>query len=196
MRFVVGISGASGIILAYKTIHALIEAGAHIEVVVSKQATYAANIELEGALAHPEKYIKGLSDVIREKVTIHGIGDMGCTIASGSYQTDGMVIIPCSMATVAAIAHGMSDNSLRRAADVTMKERRPLIVVPRETPFSQIHLENLLKLATLGVVILPPMPAWYNHPKTIGEVEDFIVGRVLDVLKIPHSIYPRWAGCT
>ena len=98
------------------------------------------------------------------------------------------------MATLAAIACGLSDNLLRRAADVTLKEKRPLVIVPRESPFSEIHLENMLKLAKCGAAIVPPIPAWYTEPKSIADMENFIVGKALDALKIEHDVYPRWTG--
>ena len=124
-------------------------------------------------------------------MSIHSIADFGSPIASGTFLTHGMVVIPCSMATLAAIATGLSDNLLRRAADVILKERRRLILVPREAPLSSIHLQHMLTLSNMGAVIVPPQPAWYTFPKTIGDVEDHIVGRVLDMLGI-HTQYARW----
>ncbi|MEM2703730.1 MAG: UbiX family flavin prenyltransferase, partial [Candidatus Bathyarchaeia archaeon] len=109
-------------------------------------------------------------------------------------RINGMVIIPCSMKTLAGIAHGYTDNLLLRAADVILKEKRPLIIVPRETPLNVLHLENMLKLAKIGVVILPAMPAFYHKPKTIGDLIDHIVGKVLDALQIEHELYEKWKG--
>jgi 4-hydroxy-3-polyprenylbenzoate decarboxylase len=113
-------------------------------------------------------------------------------IASGSHLTDGMIIAPCSMKTAAAVAHGLSSGLIERAADVTLKERRPLIVVPRETPFSSIHLENLLALSRAGAHVVPAMPAFYHHPKSIDDLVGFVVGRVLDHLGVPQTLVPRW----
>jgi 4-hydroxy-3-polyprenylbenzoate decarboxylase len=118
--------------------------------------------------------------------------DFYAPIASGSHLTDGMVIAPCSMKTAAAVAHGLSSGLIERAADVTLKERRPLIVVPRETPFSVIHLENLLALARAGAHVVPAMPAFYHQPKSIDDLVAFVVGRILDHLGVPHTLVPRW----
>ena len=112
--------------------------------------------------------------------------------ASGSNPADAMVVCPCSMGTLAAIAHGLSDSLIERATDVSIKEKRPLILVPRETPLSVIHLENLLSLARLGVVILPPSPGFYTHPTSVADMVDFVVARILDQLHIPHQLTPRW----
>jgi 4-hydroxy-3-polyprenylbenzoate decarboxylase len=119
------------------------------------------------------------------------IGNIGAQIASGTYQTRGMIIVPCSMATLAAVSMGFSDNLLRRAADVTIKEGRTLLVVPREMPLSPIHLENMLKLSKLGVVIMPPQPSWYQKPKTIEDVENTIIARILDRFGLPSDL-KRW----
>lgn len=191
-RFVIGVTGASGIILALKTIRALVELNYELDVVFSQHAIYTAHYELGHTFTTPAKILETLPQNVQKKVKLHPFADVGSSICSGSYQTRGMVIIPCSMATVAAISMGLSDNSLRRAADVTIKEKRPLILVPRETPFSEIHLENMLRLAKLGTIILPPIPAWYNDPQSLDDVENFVVGKVLDLLKIEHNLYKRW----
>lgn len=191
-RYVVGVSGASGIVLAHRLIHTLATLGHRIELVMSHYALYTATLELGKEFGTPAKFISHFPTSIQEKITTHAIQDVGCAIASGSYLVDGMIIIPCSMTTVAAIAMGLGDNALRRAADVSLKERRPLILVPRETPFSELHLENLLKLSRLGAIILPPVPAWYTEPVTLEDVENFIVGKVLDSLRIEHQLYKRW----
>lgn len=191
-RFIVGVSGASGVVLASRLIEALVRAGHHVEFLMSQYAVYTATLELGKEFGTAAKFLSRLPAEIKEKVTLHAIQDVGCAVSSGSYPVDGMIIIPCSMTTVAAIAAGLGDNALRRAADVSLKERRPLILVPRETPFSELHLENLLKLSRLGATIIPPIPAWYTEPKTIEDVENFIVGKVLDLLKVEHSLYKRW----
>jgi 4-hydroxy-3-polyprenylbenzoate decarboxylase len=191
-RFVVGITGASGVALAYKLVIALAAAGHEIELLISKHGLYTATLEMGKQFNSAPKFVGQLPAEVQEKTRLHGIHDVGCAVASGSYPVDGMIVIPCSMATVAAIAIGLGDNALRRAADVTLKEKRPLILVPRESPFSAIHLENLLKLSQIGATILPPVPAWYTQPKTIEDVENFIVGKVLDLLRIEHKLYQRW----
>lgn len=191
-RFVVAISGASGVVLAGRLIRFLVEADHAVELVMSRYALYTATLELGAEYKSASAFVSSLGKTIAEKVTIHAINDVACAISSGSYPVDGMVIIPCSMATVAAIATGLSDNALRRAADVTIKEGRPLVIVPRETPLSTLHLENLLKLSRLGVKIVAPIPAWYAGPKTIEDVENFVVGKVCDVLHIDNNLYKRW----
>jgi len=191
-RFVVGISGASGIILAKRLAEELLQRGHELELIFSQYALYTASLEMGKEYRTASKFVNHLP--CREKIRIYSIHDVGCAVASGSYSTDGMIIIPCSMATIAAIATGLSDNALRRAADVSLKEKRSLIVVPREAPLSELHLENLLKLARLGATIVPPVPAWYTEPKSLEDVENFIVGKVLDSLKIEHTLYPRWTA--
>ncbi len=189
-RYVVGISGASGIVLALHTLRALTELGHHVELTISQYALYTASLELGKEYGTAQKLLSHIEKT--EQVTLHSNQDVGCAIASGSFVTDGMIIIPCSVTTLAAVSVGLGDNALRRAADVTLKEKRPLIIVPRETPFSEIHLENMLKLSRIGATIIPPIPAWYTQPKSLEDVEKFIVGKVLDALKIEHQLYPRW----
>ena len=191
-RFVVGVSGASGIILALRILKALGELGHAIELVITKEALHTAAYELGKGFGTAAQLLKHLPNKVQEKITLHPIHDVGATISSGSFLTDGMFIIPCSMATLAAIATGLADNALRRAADVTIKEKRRLVIVPREAPLSEIHLENMLRLARLGAVILPPTPAWYLRPTTLEEVEEVIVARALDAMGVNHSLGKRW----
>lgn len=188
-RIVIGISGASGIVLARHLIVELCRLEFTIDLVITTHALYTARYELGEDYATVKRFIAAFDP---QRICVHAIQDIGSQIASGSHLTQGMIIIPCSMATVAAIAVGLGDNCLRRAADVTLKEKRPLIIVPRESPFSELHLENLSKLARLGATIVPPIPAWYTRPQSVEEIELFIVGKVLDSLKIPHQLYPRW----
>lgn len=189
-RYVVGVSGASGIVLALRLVQILTHLEHKVEFTMSKHAIYSASFEMGIAFTTASKFISHVER--KDLISIHRDQDIGCAIASGSFETDGMVVIPCSMATLAAIASGLSDNALRRAADVTLKEKRPLILIPRETPLSEIHLENMLKLSRLGATIIPPIPAWYTAPKSLEDIENFIVGKVLDALKIKHQLYPRW----
>jgi flavin prenyltransferase len=191
-RFIVGVSGASGIVLAQRLLHFLTTTGHEVEWIMTKQALYTATLELGKEFGTAARFVSDLPPSAQARVTIHPIQDMGSAIASGSYPVDGMVIIPCSMSTVAALAVGLADTVLRRAADVSIKEKRPLVIVPREAPLSELHLENLLKLSRMGVTILPPVPAWYTEPKSLEDVEHFIVGKVLDALRIEHQLYKRW----
>lgn len=193
-RIVIGISGASGIVLAYHTIDVLTRLGHYVEVVMTRDAHVTALEEMGESFSTPAKMVKNLAEEQQQLVAVHAMHDFCAPIASGSYLIDAMVIIPCSMATLAAVAVGLADNLLRRAADVTLKERRPLVIVPRESPLHEIHLENMLRLSRCGAIIVPPIPAWYMKPSTIEDLELFIIGKVLDVLKIETAIYPRWMG--
>jgi len=180
-HIVVGISGASGIRLAIRTLEVLEKEGHSVEVVFSKEAALTATYELNGSL---EKAL--------EQFSVHDNSNLAASIASGSFRTDGMLIIPCSMTTLAALAAGFGDTLLRRAADVTVKEGRPLVIVPRETPLHMHHIENMLRLSKRGVKIVPPVPGWYAEPKTIEDVEDFIVAKALGQLRIEVDLYTRW----
>jgi len=191
-RYIIGISGASGITLAHKTIDVLSSLGHQIHIVMTKDAFLTAIEEMGHEYSTPEKFLSFYKTDQLERIRMHKNNDFSSEIASGSYPIDGMLIIPCSMATLAGVAIGLSDNLLRRAADVTLKERRKLIIVPRESPFSAIHLENMLKITRVGGVIVPPIPAWYTKPKSLEDVENFIVGRALDALGVDANLYPRW----
>ena len=193
-KIVVGISGASGIVLGYKTIMYLTLYGHCVDLVMTKDAQFTAAEELDVKLATAQKMIKSLPIEQQTKITLYQNNDFFAPIASGTYKVDAMIIVPCSMTTLAACEMGLSDTLLRRAADVTLKERRPLLLVPREAPFSEIHLENMLKLVRCGAIMIPPMPAWYVHPKSIEDVELFIVGRIFDALKLDADFAPRWTG--
>jgi 4-hydroxy-3-polyprenylbenzoate decarboxylase len=126
----------------------------------------------------------------------HPVKDIGASIASGSFRVEAMAVVPCSMGTLAKLAHGFSSNLLERAADVMLKERRPLVIVPRETPLSTIHLENMLALSRAGAMIVPAMPAFYNRPQTVEDMVAFVAGKVLDLLGVEHGLYRRWEGGT
>lgn len=134
------------------------------------------------------KQVEAYADVI------HNVRDVGASIASGSFQSDGMIIAPCSMKTLAAVAHGLSDNLITRAADVVLKERRRLVLMVRETPFNLAHLRNMTAVTEMGGIIFPPLPGFYHRPSTIAEMVDHTVGRVLDLYNLPHQLTPRWDG--
>ncbi len=184
MRVIVGISGASGVIYALAFLKALKEKGVETHLIISKPAEIIIKSEL------------GLEkESFFEYATKHyDIYDFAAPVASGSQKFDAMVIIPCSMASIAAIAQGCSNNLLLRAADVSIKEGRKLILVPRETPLSPIHLENMLKLARMGVHIVPACPGFYHKPQNIEHLVNFIVGRILDMFGVEHELYRRWEG--
>ena len=196
---ILGISGASGLIYAVRSIKYLLEAEYPIELVASRatQMVWQAeqNIKMPSEPDLQEEFWREQAGVpAAGKLHCHRWGDVGANIASGSFKTTGMVVIPCSMSTVAKISAGLSSDLLERAADVQIKESRPLIVVPRETPFSLIHLRNLTALAEVGVKIVPAIPAWYHLPKTIDDLVDFVVARVFDQLDIDCIPLSRWEG--
>lgn len=194
-RFVVGVSGASGVVLAHRAVTFLADAGHEVVLIFSRSAKLTASLEMGEAYGSPTHFISHLSEASKSRVEICGNQDFSAGVASGSMRTAGMLVIPCSMATLAAIAIGLSDNLLRRAAEVTLKERRPLVVVPREAPLTEANLENMVKVVRMGGTILPPVPAWYTRPKTVEEIEQFIVGRALDQLRVDNDLYPRWGSC-
>lgn len=185
-KIVVGITGASGTIYGLRLLEAL-AADPDVETHLVMSPWAKENLAVE-ATGYTEKEVKALADVVYDD------RDLGASIASGSFQHDGMVIVPASMKTVAAIATGLADNLIARAADVTLKERRPLLLVPRESPFNQIHLENMLKLARMGVEIIPPIPAFYNQPKTIDDLVDHNTMKLLDHLHLKNDYSKRWQG--
>lgn len=182
------ITGASGAPYAVRLLEALNGLGVPVRLVVSSTGWRLLDEEL--GLTSEEALREWTGDWSR--VIVYDDDDRGATPASGSAASRGMVICPCSMGTLASIAQGTTRSLVERAADVCLKERRPLIVVPRETPYSAIHLENMLRLTRAGAVVLPASPGFYHRPKGIGELVDFIVGRVLSQLGLPHSIGPVW----
>ena len=183
-RLIVGITGATGTVFGVRILQMLHGSGVETHLVVSKWAAR--------TLAHETPY--SLKDVQSLATQNYGIGAQGAAISSGSFVTLGMVIAPCSMRTLAAIAHGLGDNLIHRAADVVLKERRKLVLVVRESPFSEIHLENMLKLARMGVVILPPVPAFYNNPQNLDDMINHIAMRVIDQFDIHLDVINRWDG--
>ena len=199
LPLILGVSGASGLIYAVRALKYLLEADYAIELVASK-STYMVwqseqNIRMPIEPMQQEQFWRQQAGVESPgKLRCHPWGDVGANIASGSFRTLGMVVMPCSMSTVAKLANGLSSDLLERAADVQMKEGRRLIIVPRETPFSLIHLRNLTTLAEAGARIVPAIPAWYHNPKTVEDLVDFVVARTLDQLDIDCIPLERWQG--
>jgi 4-hydroxy-3-polyprenylbenzoate decarboxylase len=185
MRLIVGISGASGIIYGIRLIQVLNQKNVEVDFVITHSA--AKIIETETSIK--ASYLAKLA------TRVHDVDNLFSPIASGGFSNQGMVVIPCSMKTLAGIASGYSSNLLLRAADVTLKEKRRLVLVPRETPLNVLQLRNMLDLASVGAVILPAMPAYYHKPQTIEDLVDHIVGKVLDMFGIEHNLYERWKGC-
>jgi len=190
--WVVGITGASGSIYGVRLTESLLSLGYDVHLVITNAGWRVLKEELGFEAASREAAVLERFGGYEGQVVYHPIADIGATIASGSYLVEGMIIMPCSMGTLSSVAHGASDNLMGRAADVMMKEGRPLVLVPRETPLHAIHLENMLTLARLGVKIIPAMPAFYFGPQTLDDIVNFMVGKVLDSLRIEHHLYKRW----
>jgi 4-hydroxy-3-polyprenylbenzoate decarboxylase len=196
--FAVAITGASGALYATRTVAALLEQRCHLEIVVSEYGRRLLHDELGGRASvtrlreylvetYGEPASKGTFTILSNK-------DMGATLASGSHDCEAMVIVPCSMKTLAGVAHGLSRNLVERAADVMLKERRRLVIVPREAPMSLPQLKNMVLCAEAGAMILPAMPAFYQKPKTIADLADFMAGKILSALGLSHELYPKWNG--
>jgi flavin prenyltransferase len=180
----VGLSGGSGLVYGVRLLEVLKKSDIEAHLIMSTAAKETLVLET----THKVSYVESLAK------HVYRFNDITAAPASGSFRTRGMVIIPCSMKSLAGVATGYSDNLLLRAAEVTLKERRPLVLVPRETPLSTVHLENMLRAARNGAIIVPAMPGFYNRPETIDELVDHVVGKVLDVLNIEHGLYKRWRG--
>jgi len=191
------VTGASGMPYTTRLLQELLLAGCQVNWVISKAGTVTFHQELAVSLAGSPRLVKDklvnqFQLTHADNLHVYGIEDWYAPIASGSSVNDAMVICPCSMATLAKIANGIGDDLIVRAADVILKERKNLVIVPRETPFSAIHLENMLKLAKLGVAIVPPIPAFYTHPQTLEDIINFGVGRIMDQLAIANNLVARW----
>lgn len=191
------LTGASGLPYGLRLLECLLAAGCRVQLLYSQAAQVVArqemNLELPSRPAEARAALLArMPAVDPEKLAVFGREEWFAPVASGSNPPDAMVVCPCTMGTLAAIAQGLSDNLIERAADVVLKEGRQLILVPRETPFSTIHLENMLRLARAGAVILPPSPGFYHHPREIGDIVDFVVARILDQLRVPHELMRRW----
>jgi 4-hydroxy-3-polyprenylbenzoate decarboxylase len=197
-RIAVGVTGASGAIYAVRTIAALLEAGCELEIVFSDYGKRLLLDELG-----PEAKADRLADVLSARYgdgvragsfVVHSNKDLGATLASGSHRCEAMVIVPCSMKTLAGVSLGLSRSLIERAADVMLKERRRLVLVPRETPMSLPALRHLVSAAEAGAMILPAMPAFYQHPKTIEDLAAFIAGKILNALGFEQQLFPPWKG--
>ncbi|ADH97943.1 UbiX family flavin prenyltransferase [Salisediminibacterium selenitireducens] len=181
-RIIIGMSGSTGPIYGIRLLEVLRDLGVETHLILSQWGEKTITIETDYTVDEVKKLAS----------YVHPATNQAAAISSGSFKTDGMVIVPCSMKTLSAVAHGYADNLVSRAADVVLKERRKLIMVPRETPLNDIHLENMLKLSRMGVVMMPPMPAFYNKPESIGDMVDHTVSRLLDQLDIDNSLTRRW----
>jgi len=184
MKIIIGITGATGTIFGVRLLEVLKDAGVETHLVMSKWGMRT----LLHETAYTVDYVKSLAE------HTYGDTDQGAAISSGSFVTSGMIIAPCSMRTLAAIANGQGDNLIHRAADVILKERRKLALMVREAPLNDIHLENMLKLSRMGVVITPPVPAFYNHPQSVDDIINHIVMRALDQFGIHTDAMTRWDG--
>lgn len=190
-RYVVALTGASGAIYGIRLVQELLARGYEIHLIASEPALMVIEQELKWDLSASwekvwHEHISG------ERLFCYANTDIAAPMASGSFITNGMIIIPCTMATVSAVANGLSSSLIERTADVMIKEKRQLIVVPRETPLSSIHLQNMLNLANLGVQVVPAMPGFYHDPQTIEDMVDFVVGKVMDSMRITHNLFKRY----
>ena len=193
-RLIVAMTGASGAVYAERVLSLLSKTDIEVHLTISEAATITLRKE-RGITVDLEAF--RIADVIgtdAPNIVYHHYRNVGASIASGSFRTMGMIVVPCSMGTAGAIAHGLSMNLIHRAADVCLKERRRLVVVPRETPFNTMHLENLLRLSQAGAVVLPAMPGYYHNPKTIDDQIDFVVTKLLDQFDLDFDLITRWQG--
>jgi 4-hydroxy-3-polyprenylbenzoate decarboxylase len=195
-HFVVAITGASGVIYGLRLCREIIRCQEDLTVLISSAGHQVLQEECglhwQGSEARVAQLLRDYLQAGEQQLSYYAEDNFQAPIASGSNAPDAMVVCPCSMGTLSRIAAGNSGNLLERCADVVLKERRTLVMVPRETPLNEIHLENMLKLARMGVTMVPPMPAFYHRPRSIDDLIDFVVGKVLDVLGLEHSLYRRW----
>jgi 4-hydroxy-3-polyprenylbenzoate decarboxylase len=195
-RIALAFTGASGMSYGLRLLECLLAAGCSVQLVYSQVAQIVAQqemgLKLPTRAADAQEALAARYGARPGQFRVYGREEWFAPIASGSNPADALVICPCTMGTLAAIAAGLAQNLIERAADVMLKEHRTLVLVPRETPFSTIHLENMLRLARAGAVILPANPGFYHHPQTVQEVVDFVVARVLDQLRVPHALMARW----
>ena len=191
-------TGASGMPYGVRLLECLLEAGSRVQLLYSQVAQVVAKqeigLELPSRASEAQVLLQERFASLPGRLEVFGRDEWFSPVASGSNPPDAMVVCPCTMWTLAAIAQGLANNLIERAADVVLKEGRKLVLVPRETPLSVIHLENMLRLARAGAVILPPAPGFYHHPQCVKDLLDFVVGRILDQLSVPHSLMPRWGA--
>ena len=189
-------TGASGMPYGIRLLECLLAAGCHVQLLYSQVAQIVARqemaLELPSRASEAEVFLKNRFAVLPGTLAVYGREEWFAPVASGSNPPDAMIVCPCTMGTLAAIAQGLASNLIERAADVVLKEGRKLILVPRETPFSAIHLENMLRLARAGAIILPPNPGFYHHPQHVGDLVDFVVARLLDQVGVAHDLMARW----
>ncbi|MFA9438821.1 flavin prenyltransferase UbiX [Uliginosibacterium sp. sgz301328] len=192
----VALTGASGMPYGLRLIECLLQADCRVQVLYSQVAQIVARQEMDIALpsraSEARTWLMERYGAPEDRLQVYGREEWFAPLASGSNPPDAMAVCPCTMGTLAAIAAGLSNNLIERAADVCLKERRTLVLVPRETPFSTLHLENMLRLSRMGVVILPPSPGFYHRPQRVEDLVDFVVARVLDQLGVPHALVARW----
>ncbi|NCO65756.1 MAG: aromatic acid decarboxylase [Candidatus Aquicultor secundus] len=198
LEYVVAITGASGVVYGKRLIQELLRKDFNVSLIISNPGKLVITHELgfsfneDNAVAEMAEWLEASNAAAR--LSYYRDDDLMAPMCSGSHFTGGMVIIPCTMATLGAIAGGLSSSLIERSADVALKESRRLVIVPRETPFNRIHLKNLLEAEGAGAKIVPAMPAFYNNPKTIEDLVDFVVGKVLDQLGVEHTLFERWQG--
>ena len=184
-RLIIAITGATGAVYGVRLLaHLSATPGIETHLIISD----AANLTLHQEVGMQRRDVEALAHVV------HRNRDVGAAIASGSFQSDGMIVAPCSMKTLASVAHGLSDNLIARAADVVLKERRRLVLMVRETPFNLAHLRNMTAVTEMGAIVFPPLPSFYHLPQSIDEMVMHTVGRVIDLFGIDHALAPRWAG--
>ena len=183
-RLIIAITGATGVAYGVRLLQVLRETPVETHLLISEAGV----LNLHQELDMKRKEVEALADVV------HSVRDVGASIASGSFASSGMIVAPCSMKTLAAVANGLSDNLITRAADVVLKERRRLVLMVRETPFNLAHLRNMTAVTEMGGIVFPPLPGFYQRPQSIQEMIDHTVGRVLDLYAIEHALTPRWNG--
>ncbi|RKD25701.1 aromatic acid decarboxylase [Ammoniphilus oxalaticus] len=191
--FAVGITGASGVVYGARLTQELLKRDHKVHLIVTEAGWQVFKEELDWNTSDRDAILaEHFEQAGAGELHYHGLREFTAPIASGSYRTDAMVIVPCSMGTLSGIAQGASGNLLERTADVMLKEGKKLVIVPRETPLNAIHLENMLKLSRIGAKIVPAMPGFYQKPETLADIVDFVVGKTLDTLGVPHSLFTRW----
>ena len=189
-------TGASGMPYGVRLLECLLAAGCRVQLLYSQVAQIVARqemaLELPARASEAEVFFRERFSALPGSLEVYGREEWFAPVASGSNPPEAMIVCPCTMGTLASIAQGLASNLIERAADVVLKEGRKLVLVPRETPFSAIHLENMLRLSRAGAIILPPNPGFYHHPESVGELVDFVVARILDQVAVPHALMQRW----